>query len=94
MILTPMRVSTRHFIWFGPENKFVAEISDLGLNFKFERVYDDACDEGLTLVSHRTGDEIVFALNEELKDNDGDVIGWTLKPVSKNVNFTITIFND
>lgn len=48
MILRPCPVSTDRFHWQPERRLFVGEYSDLnGLG----RVYDDACDLGLTLVS-------------------------------------------
>lgn len=94
MILRPTPVSTKQLMWFSDEHKFLADISDLGPQFKLGRVYDDACDEGLTLVSEWTGKEIVFAMHEELKNEEGDVEGWEFKPVSNSVNLTIILFND
>lgn len=94
MILKPSPVSTKSLDWDSEERNFFADISDLGKEFHFGRVYDDACDEGLTLVSEWTGREIVFVVYEEWKDEEGDILGWELKPVSNIVNCTITLFND
>lgn len=95
MLLKPISVSTRQFTMINLHT-FVAEISDLGTFFQFGRVYDDACDQGLTLVSEWSGDEIVFAIHEEMTDNEGDILGWKLKPVpeSHRRHLSITIFND
>lgn len=95
MLLRPVSVSTRQFTMMNLHS-FVAEISDLGPSFKFGRVYDDACDEGLTLVSQWSGDEIVFAIDREIKDGEGELMGWELKPVpeSHRRHLSITIFND
>lgn len=78
MVLHPTPVSTRQFTLDGAT--FVAEISDFGPGFKFGQVYDDACDEGITLVSQWTGAEIVFAVHHEER-RDGDLLWWELRAV-------------
>lgn len=95
MILRPVQVSSRQFSWFNDKRMYVAEISDLG--GRFGRVYDDACDVGLTVVSqYDERDEIVFVVDHtEVKD--GDTLWWDLKPAKpsdKNCGFTLRVFND
>lgn len=97
MILQPTLVSTERFTYVPAENMFVTEASDLGLGhgIDFGRVYDDACDVGLTLVSHRTGTRVVFAIEHEER-RDGDLLYWDLRPAdrSKWGCGTVRIFND
>lgn len=98
MLLKPAPVSTEKFSWFRDSRQFVAEISDFGPHWQFGRVWDDAADEGLTLVSQWSGEEIVFVIFAE--DTDGDeVIGWHLKPAVRNdARLTgpieVVVFND
>ena len=92
MILRPSPISTRDCVWDGTSNLFVADMSDLGHGFKFERVYDDACDIGLTLISHRTGKEIVFVFTGHIRNNEGELMGWELESLGST--FKMTIFND
>ena len=93
-LLSPKPVSTRQFAWVPETREFVAEISDTnGLG----QVYDDACDEGLTLVSARTGNTVVFVVQEtHYRDSQGEVGWWILKPASgrSGLDCTITLFND
>lgn len=92
MILSPTRVSTDRFTFVASQSLFVSEASDLP---PLGRVYDDACDEGLTLVSAKTGREIVFAVNHVERDREGDVLYWDLKPVpGESQVWTVRIFND
>ena len=92
MILHPAPVSTRQLTYDAAKNEFVGDISD---THGFGRVYDDACDEGLTLVSARTGREVVFVVTRTVRDNDGDVSFWLLAPaVSAEPFYTIRLFND
>jgi hypothetical protein len=98
-ILRPVRVESSQFVWIKESREFVAEISDFGKWFEFGRVYDDAIDEGLTIVSSRCpGQEIVFVINHEDHDADGDVLHWDLIPADlkqqQTVPFTVRIFND
>lgn len=93
-VLRPAPVSTRQFAYDARERKFIGEISD---THGFGRVYDDAADEGLTLVSHRTGAEVVFAVWADRRDADGDVTSWELRPVREvgaMVGVTLVLFND
>jgi len=98
MILRPLPVKSSQFTWIREERRFVAEISDLG--GQFGRVYDDACDEGLTLVSSQDSgrQDVVFAIDREECDAEGDVLYWDLVPASlalrSRVPFTVRVFND
>jgi hypothetical protein len=89
MILKPAPVSTRQFTYGAESHSFVAEMSDLN---GFGQVYDDAADVGFTMVSSRTGREVVFVVADEQRDGEGDILFWTLK--STDGKFTATIFND
>jgi hypothetical protein len=92
-LLTPTRVNGDKFAW--SKNRGVTEISTLGPDFDFSRVWNDACDEGLTIVSHKTGREIVFAINNTRRDADNDVVAWELTSVSPKFHgISLVIFND
>jgi hypothetical protein len=88
-ILKPAPVSTRQLAYDATRKLFVGEISSTR---GFGRVYDDACDEGLTLVSHLTGAEVVFAVWDKKRDAEGDVLSWELRSVDGR--YTMTLFND
>jgi hypothetical protein len=89
MILNPAPVSTRQFTYDAPTKNFAAELSDMnGLG----RVYDDACDVGFTMVSARTGRQVVFVLAEEKRDGEGDTLLWEYRSIDGE--FTATVFND
>lgn len=96
-LLTPNPVSTSRFTYDPASRKFVAEASDLGRGEPFGRVYDDACDVGLTLVSATTGRSIVFAVARENRDREGEVVSWDLVPAfyqSHGRGLTVRVFND
>jgi hypothetical protein len=88
--LRPAPVSTRQVLYDAQRRLFVADISD---THGFGRVYDDACDEGLTLVSHLTGKEVVFAVWNEARDGEGGVQYWLLRATDGS-GLTLKLFND
>jgi hypothetical protein len=90
MILKPAPMSTKQITWYPNQNLGVAWASETnGLG----RVYDDACDEGLTLVSHRTGEEVVMVVQEDTCDDEGDILSWTLRPVDPKHTFRLCVYN-
>jgi hypothetical protein len=87
MLLTPYTFSTDLFSF--KDKLFTVEISTLSQGSRrpvFGRVYDDACDEGITLISERTGDKIVFVVDSidySGQGEDREVAGWRLKPAPR-----------
>lgn len=62
----------------------VAEASDLGYHGP-RRIYDDACDVGVAIRSHRTGRLVRFYLDSEDRDHTGeDVAGWRFRPIAED----------
>jgi hypothetical protein len=71
--------STRDMHWHADLNMFICEASDLGRLGPFDgRVYDDACDTGFILVSHVTGDAMLF-VNDGHDLNGDEIAGWRYK---------------
>jgi 5,10-methenyltetrahydromethanopterin hydrogenase len=68
------------------------EASTLQLT-RFEQIYDDACDVGISIISHKTGNVETFYLNDTHYVGD-DLAHWTLKPVNSKKNLSVIIFND
>lgn len=91
-LLKPVPVSTSRLSWDPVRREFSAELSDLG--GRFGRVWDDSCDEGLTLVSVRTGREVVCAVDSDFRDPDSTVRWWVLKPVERGHAWSVVVFND
>lgn len=88
-VLMSTQSSTRQFSYDAATSTFSAEVSSTnGLH----RVYDDACDVGLTLVSSRTGREVVFVVTDEHRDGEGDVTHWTLRALG--APYRMTLWND
>lgn len=94
-LLKPAPVSTERLLHVPSEGVLVAEASELP---EFERVWDDACDVGLTVVSHRTGTEVVYAVEEIARDSEGDILYWMLEPAKRTERTanlpTLQVFND
>lgn len=92
MILHPTPICSTNFTF--SKNTFIAEASRLGKSFVTGRVYDDACDEGFTIISERTGNPTVFALHN-VEMNEGDIMAWEFKCVTPGLkNLKAVIFND
>ena len=96
MILRPLPLSSGLFMWHSEDASFSTEASELPWAFELGRVYDDSCDEGFTMISDRTGKEVVFCMEETIKDCEGNILAWEFKSVSPGFKdkFKATIFND
>ena len=91
MILNPSPISSTRFTFKG--HTFSAEASDLR-GIRLGRVYDDACDEGFTIVSEKTGKSAVFAAAGEIIHNE-ELGGWKFKCVTPGLtHLKAVIFND
>lgn len=89
--LKPCPVSTSLFTR-GTNGVYVAEMSDLP--YGLGRVYDDACDEGLTLVSARTGREVVMVVSD-VRTRDGELEYLELTPAHRYApSIVIHLYND
>ena len=92
------------FDWDSAERSFSAEASMLTRGGRvplFQRIYQDACDEGLEMVSAKTGSVAKFAVNETKYDGEGDLLYWKLVPTVETKRkmpeldgVTVTIYND
>ncbi len=91
-VLKPRPISTRQLSYDPATNEWVGEISSTR---GFGQVYDDACDEGLTLVSAKTGREVVFVVSQT-HIREGEITHWTLIPAGEDAwgAGRITLFND
>lgn len=77
--------STKVFHYDAANKLFSAYASDISHAMPlFHRVWADACDEGLILISERTGlgsNWVVTSVDED----EGDVAGWNLVPTDESV---------
>lgn len=76
------------FRYSAASGSFTADISETN---GFGRIFDDACDEGLTIIG-ATGREVQFVIEQAHRDREGDLTHWTLRSVDGR--FTAVIFND
>jgi hypothetical protein len=95
MLLQPTPRPSSNFTFNKKTNTFSAEASDFGRTFELDRVYDDACDEGFSIVSAKTGKIAVFALYNHEEDEEGDLISWIFRCVTPGLtHLKAVIFND
>lgn len=94
MRLRPAPVPAAQLSYNAGLRQYVGEISS---THGFGRVWDDACDQGLTLIG-RTGTEIVFVVIEAHRSADGDTTDWLLRPAApvepRLADLTLVLFND
>ena len=97
MAITGTRISTNQF-WYDKESKLFSQEASTLRNYNFlSRLYNDACDTGFVLVSHKTGKEVPFYLADEVKNRDGDVEHWEFAPavsLPAHQDCNVMIFND
>jgi hypothetical protein len=91
-VLKPSPISTDRLTYHRDSNLLVAWDSDLP---RPARVYDDAADAGYTLVSHRTGRQVVY-VEHAYERKDGDLLYWDLIPVEPSDRHlpTLRVYND
>jgi hypothetical protein len=93
MLLNPCPIPSSRFSF--KNCTFVAEASDLGRDLRLGRVYDDAYDEGFTIISKQTGKGAVFALHNHEEDGEGDIVSWIFKCVTPGLtHLKAVIYND
>lgn len=99
-----MRFSTKLFSYDARRKEFYTEMSTLEASATerrvFSQIYEDACDEGLTLVSHATGKEVDYVVSK-IKRKENEIQSWELIPIAKSIRRVrqcagtrIIIFND
>jgi hypothetical protein len=80
----------RLFAWEG--NVGACDRSDLGPKGMCDRIYDDACDVGFYVRSHKTGKYVLFVLHHQEPTKDSEVGAWHFS--SQCAKFNIVVFND
>lgn len=84
----------------GKQDSLVCEASDI--QFKgAERLYDDACDVGISIRSHHTNRVVRFYLMATERDVDRDITAWTFQACPEEqdrngswINLNVVIWND
>ena len=100
MQLNVVQVNSSLFSHFPKTKRLVAEMSDICVR-GFQRLYSDAADVGLALRNPKTGNVTRWALSTEVRDNEGEVLGWYLIPTSESIRrqpvlegYCISLIND
>lgn len=94
-LLRPTALPTNQtfMTYSGKTRTFIVDASDL-MGKEPSLVYNDACDGGYTLVSHKTGNEVVVAHKNTIM-KDGELVSWIYKSVwPKDANITLEVRND
>lgn len=86
-------VSSDVFTFENDKNRMVAEASDIGWKNIFDQLFDDAYDIGLAIRSERTKKVVYFHVAEEIKDQEGDILVWILKPISQHAKPNTKLYN-
>ena len=85
MIAAP--VSTKQLNYDKETKTFSADMSQLDQGRRvnvWRQAYSDACDEGIMVISHTTGKEVMYVV-ERTDENDGDIRGWHLVPTKDSI---------
>lgn len=90
-VICAAAINTQVLTWDSGTRRFIAEASELPLP---TRVWDDALDLGFRLVSHRTGDSVVFAMDRVVRDREGEVQAWVFKPITGDHQMELHVLND
>ncbi len=87
--------------WFGYDkerNEFYADMSSIShVTDPLRRVFNDACDAGFIMQSVKTQAKILFTLETEHRDWEGDISHWTFRPYGEvdpiTAALVVTIYN-
>lgn len=90
-VICAAKINTRELTWDSQRRWFIAEASELP---QPGRIWDDAADIGYELISHRTGEAVLFYLHKEIRDRDGDIEAWIYRPVRTEVEAELHVLND
>ena len=101
MELAILPINAQLFAHDRVAKRLTAEHSDLGSPPLRNRLYDDACDEGIALFNHKLHSNTRWYLDREERDAEGDVTHWVYLPAPETFHrtpavrgYTLEIFND
>jgi hypothetical protein len=87
MALLPLIPHSTNTLHIAPNSKvLVGEASEMGL--RITQLYDDACDEGLCLMSHKTGECSYWYLSQRVTSPDSELMAWVFKPCAETLRKT------
>lgn len=90
-INTSQAVSTASMSWLPKSRKLLSESSDFGHMTPY-MLYDDACDFGFWIKSHKTGKLEAFNYQNAERDQEGDIVLWNYHNARHNL--TLVVYND
>ena len=83
-------VSSTQFTWDSDSRTFSTEASDLGF-----RAGQFTPATRIKLTSRHAGRKpVIFRVSDVIRDTEGDITHWKMIPVLRDVDFTLTIWND
>jgi hypothetical protein len=83
MLLNPFPLDASKFTVKWAAQQMFADASDLGIRpgiVPAGQLYDDACDEGITLSNPRSRVMTHWYRSTDMLERGGDIGGWTFKP--------------
>lgn len=100
MKLNLIEFSSTMFTYNAEDKILVAEASDMG-NSHLQKLSDDSLDFGFSVKSSSTGNVIVYAMYEVMRDDEDDVTGWKYRATMESqrkfpscIGTSAIIFND
>jgi hypothetical protein len=88
-LLHPTPYSTNGLLNMKGKGILIADASDIGMKpgAQFDRLYDDACDVGILLRSHKTGVVTRWSLLDTVRDTrENEILGWMLVPTFETLH--------
>ena len=95
-INTDRALDTRNLGWDPEKQSFAEEASTARYTGSY-RLYDDACDFGIWVRSHRTNRLVPFLLKQTQEDSEGEVLAFHFEGWDCSSNLSglpLTLFND
>ena len=84
-------INSKFFTYNKKDNQFVAERSDLG-PLRYRTFGPNNI--GFILESQKTGRKLTVVEAKRQRDNEGELQYTEYKPIDKDYDFTVIIFND
>lgn len=84
-------ISTKFFTYHKKDNQFTAERSDLG-PLRYRSFGPNNI--GFILESHKTGRKLTVVETKRQRDGEGELLYTEYKPIDKDYDFTVIVYND
>ncbi len=100
-LIIPPAINSKRFTYVPETKALVAEESDLRGCSVWAKLYSDAADLGLAVVSDKTQATVVYVFALTEKDGEGEMVSWTFLPHTESIKNNpkcagtkVVIFND